>query len=57
MVETAMVEAGTVVRTMVLTMVHRGGRGTMETRSMSGAAAGAGARHGDADAGADKRRR
>ena len=32
-----MVETGTMVRTMV----HRGGRGTMETRSMSGAAAGA----------------
>ena len=54
-----MVETGAVVRTTVRTMVHRGGRGTMETRSMSGAAAGAGAgaRHGDADAGADKRRR
>ncbi len=49
---------GAVVRTMMVrTMVHRGGRGTMETRSMSGAAAGAGARHGGADAGADKRRR
>ena len=54
-----MVEAGTVVRTMVGTMVHHG-RGTMAgagtttgTRATTGA--GAGTRHCGADAGADKR--